>query len=187
MRASYPWFGGCMPITRRALLLTGGAATFVLPRLAVARGSAPNYVAARAGRPFLLHVWATWCPYCQKSLTSIQAGLKHARGAQVLGLVTDEDEAAAKVFLAAHPLPWDNHLVDETSLLSIQNLGYTGSVPVGAIVSAQGNVTMRWTGLLPDGQLEEMLTGLVTLAEKTTTPTARSKSSTGGSTILEFD
>jgi thiol-disulfide isomerase/thioredoxin len=87
------------------------------------------------GEPFVLYVWATWCPICKTVEGSVDA---LARDAPVLTLAMQSGQAVeVQRFLAARGRPWPT-LVDDDGRLA-RGLG-VHAVPTLLFVGPSGTV-----------------------------------------------
>ena len=82
-------------------------------------GHAPDFTAtdvagqqhklsAYKGHVVVLHFWASWCPFCRKSIPKMMEIQQQyaSRGLQILAVSTDKDLETLKQFLAQNPLPY---------------------------------------------------------------------------------
>ncbi len=75
-------------------------ATFPLLHLEDLQGKAVDTSELR-GKPWVLNVWATWCPPCRKELPSLQRmqALLKDDGVVVLGMAVDDDAHRVREYL----------------------------------------------------------------------------------------
>jgi thiol-disulfide isomerase/thioredoxin len=112
----------------------------------------PTSLAAFAGKPVLLNLWATWCAPCVKELPTLDAlAQREGKALQVLTVSQDlEGRAKVEAFLAKGKYrtlePW---LDPEMALMA--ELGVT-TLPTTILYDAQGREVWRvagdkdWTG-----------------------------------------
>lgn len=103
------------------------------------------------GKPYLLNIWATWCPSCRHEHPYL---LKLAeQGISIYGINYKDDRDAARVLLQKTGDPYVANIVDEDGTLGL-DLGVTGA-PETFLVDADGIIRYRLVGVLN----EEIWTG----------------------------
>lgn len=105
------------------------------------------------GKPYLLNVWATWCPTCRAEHPYL---IKLAEmGIPIYGLNWKDDEDGAKALLKKTGDPFVKTIFDEEGILAM-SLGVTGA-PETFIVDGSGVIRYRrvsvineqvWTSLM---------------------------------------
>ncbi len=95
------------------------------------------------GRPFVVNLWATWCPPCRRELPMLA---ETAASSQVPILLVNQGEDSAQVaqFLASHGVPPENVLIDAQAALS-QQLG-DGALPTTLFVNGDGQAVASHLG-----------------------------------------
>lgn len=96
------------------------------------------------GKPFVLNVWATWCPPCVAELPSINNLAEHPRmkGIPVVCISVDDDLEAVTRFSKSHTL----------SATMFHSTGpppgvfQTRGIPATFIVDGEGNIVAREVG-----------------------------------------
>ena len=107
----------------------------------------PNQVLSEKdliGKPFLLNVWATWCPSCRVEhpmLLRLQAS-----GVRLLGLNYKDDRSEALAYLAQYEDPFVLNVFDPNGDLAL-DLGVTGA-PETYFVDANGVIQHRLVGVI---------------------------------------
>lgn len=118
--------------------MAGGEAPALEGRLL---SGAPVRLADYAGRPVLLHFWASWCPVCRLEQASIQA---LARDWPVLTVALQSgDEAEVRAYLQAQGLQWDT-LNDPDGRIAAR-FGVYG-VPATFVIDPEGRIRFRERG-----------------------------------------
>jgi len=96
------------------------------------------------GEPFLLNVWATWCPTCK-----VEHGYLNelaSQGIRILGLNYKDDLKLAKEWLQRYGDPYQVNLVDEKGRVGIE-LGVYGA-PETYLVGADGTILVKHVGVV---------------------------------------
>ncbi|MGL6414012.1 DsbE family thiol:disulfide interchange protein [Aeromonas veronii] len=106
-------------------------------------GGAPIHTAALKGEPFVLNVWASWCPNCRAEhpLLSELAGT-----VPLYGLNYRDKGDAARAWLIQAGNPYRAVLADPDGKLALE-LGVYGT-PETYLFDADGALLTRHTGLL---------------------------------------
>lgn len=94
------------------------------------------------GKPFLLNVWATWCPTCINEHPFLMTLAE--QGVPIVGLNYKDDDNKAVRWLKQLGNPYTHNLVDADGRMGL-NLGVYGA-PETFIVDAQGIIRMRHAG-----------------------------------------
>lgn len=98
------------------------------------------------GQPYLLNVWATWCPSCKVEHPFL---LKLADlGIPIVGINYKDESQAARDLLKATGNPYVENIVDEEGRLGI-NLGVYGA-PETFIVDAEGIIRYKLVGVVDE-------------------------------------
>ncbi len=111
------------------------------------------------GAPYLINVWATWCPTCKHEHPFL---LKLAKmGIPIVGVNYQDEAEAASRLLANAGDPYLKNIVDEEGSL-ILSLGVTGA-PETFVVDAEGIIRYRVVGVVNQsvwtGQLAQYFIG----------------------------
>lgn len=105
------------------------------------------------GEPFLLNVWATWCPTCiheHPYLVKLSE-----RGVKIVGLNYKDEDEKALVWLERLGDPYAVNLVDTEGRMGL-NLGVYGA-PETFIVDSKGIIQYRHAGDINDRVWKEKL------------------------------
>ncbi len=104
---------------------------------------APHYLASLRGRPFVVNLWASWCPPCRRELPMLAA--EAAKGG-IPVLLVDQGEDAGRVgaFVAATGVGSDHVLLDPAASLA-QAVGTSG-YPVTLFIDARGMIVQMHAG-----------------------------------------
>lgn len=106
-------------------------------------GAAPIHTAALKGQPFMLNVWASWCPACRAE-HSFLAEL--ADSVPLYGLNYRDKGDAARAWLSQAGNPYRAVLADPDGKLALE-LGVYGT-PETYLFGADGTLIARHTGEL---------------------------------------
>jgi cytochrome c biogenesis protein CcmG, thiol:disulfide interchange protein DsbE len=116
-----------------------------------------------AGRPYILNFWASWCiPACVDEHPVLAAAHEKYEGRiTVIGVLYQDEPAAAEAFLARYGDAGYDHLIDESGRLAI-DYGVTGP-PETFFVDADGTVRDKQFGPLTEPLMDARLATIVSL------------------------
>jgi thiol-disulfide isomerase/thioredoxin len=103
------------------------------------------------GRPVVVTVWASWCPACAKQADALRRFAAAHREAAFLAVDTQEDEDAARAFLAAGELTIPT-IADEDGRLAAK-LGVR-ALPTTLFLTSDHRVAGMWEGPIGPGRLK---------------------------------
>jgi cytochrome c biogenesis protein CcmG/thiol:disulfide interchange protein DsbE len=108
-----------------------------------------------AGRPYVLNFWASWCvPACVDEHPVLAAAQeRYGDEVAIVGVLYQDEAAAAEGFLARYGDAGYEHVSDEAGRLAIE-YGVTGP-PETFFVDAEGIVRARQWGPLTDALLAQ--------------------------------
>lgn len=118
-------------------------------------------LAASGGKPALLFLYASWCPYCKKQFPIIEELSKS--GYHIIPVSVDKDAAALATFLGKnHPhTPLAPYIAENSgdimTWLGGLGLSYRGSIPYMVAFSGQGTPVKHFQGLTAREPLEQAL------------------------------
>lgn len=97
------------------------------------------------GKPLIINVWASWCGPCRAEMGSLQRLARKYNGKQfnVIGISTDDDHAAAAVFIKQSKVTFDNFI---DSNVYLENMLGANTIPLTILVDAQGKVLEKVRG-----------------------------------------
>jgi thiol-disulfide isomerase/thioredoxin len=97
------------------------------------------------GKPLLINVWASWCGPCRAEMGSLERLAWNDQGKRftVIGISTDDSEAAAKRYLQVANATL-NHYMDRA--LELENMLGAERLPLTILVDAQGKVLGKFYG-----------------------------------------
>lgn len=159
------WFGMKLdPNELPSVLIGKPVPEFELPSLQEPDRTLTN--ADLAGRPYLLNVWATWCPSCKFEhpyLVKLAAD-----GVPIIGLNYKDDSDQARALLKATGDPYQHNIVDQNGIL-VMALGVYGA-PETFIVDADGVVRYKLVGVLDEKVWTETMAPIYRAAVEASTP-----------------
>ncbi|MDP5254768.1 MULTISPECIES: DsbE family thiol:disulfide interchange protein [unclassified Vibrio] len=97
---------------------------------------------ALSGQPFLLNVWATWCPTCLAEHQFL--GQLKQQGVTIIGINYKDQRQQALEWLNQYGNPYQLSLYDPKGELGIE-LGVYGA-PETFYIDEQGVIRYRWVG-----------------------------------------
>jgi thiol-disulfide isomerase/thioredoxin len=97
------------------------------------------------GKPLLINVWASWCGPCRMEMGSLERLAWQDQGKRftVIGISTDDSEAAAKRYLQSANATL-NHYMDRA--LELENMLGAERLPLTILVDANGRVLSKFYG-----------------------------------------
>lgn len=110
-----------------------------------------------AGRPWLLHFWATWCSSCRQELPALEAFARAHPEVTVLWVAVGEEEATVRRFLAGTPL---RGLVALDPHQAVASRFAVRGLPSTFWIDARGVIREVVTGPMTFDQMEALLTSL---------------------------
>lgn len=102
--------------------------------------------AAMKGKPFLINVWATWCPTCKQEHPFLMRLAE--MGIPIYGVNYRDDRAAALRLLERTGNPYQANVFDPEGQLTML-LGVTGS-PETFVVDANGIIRHKIVGMVTE-------------------------------------
>lgn len=119
-----------------------------------------------AGRPYVVNFWASWCvPACVDEHPVLAAAHdRYGEEIAIVGVLYQDDPAAAQGFLARYGDAGYAHVPDEAGRLAIE-FGVTGP-PETFFVDADGIVRDKQFGPLTDALLAERIASILAVAER---------------------
>ncbi|MDE2604955.1 MAG: TlpA family protein disulfide reductase [Burkholderiales bacterium] len=118
----------------------------------------PVRLAALAGKPVVLNLWATWCPPCRREMPVLQQAQQRRTDVQFVFANQGEGPAQVSRFLAASRLDLRNVLLDARGEAGAR-LGLH-ALPATLLFDARGRLVASHVGALSPATLEELLARL---------------------------
>jgi len=104
---------------------------------------------ALRGRPVVVNEWASWCPPCRDELPLFAAAAaRSGKRVGFLGLNVNDGRAAARRFLAAHPVSYPSYVDDGGRIAG--SLGPFVGLPTTVFLDASGRVVHTHIGQYSD-------------------------------------
>lgn len=119
-----------------------------------------------SNKPLLLHIYASWCPYCRQQSPVIDDILHgHGSNIDVLMLSLDQSPNQLAQFLMqkAQPLPYTPYIISKRNAYKIRALiqksggSFDGGIPYTAIFNAEGKLVADFHGMRDKNALEQGL------------------------------
>jgi cytochrome c biogenesis protein CcmG, thiol:disulfide interchange protein DsbE len=96
-----------------------------------------NQLGALRGHPVVVNVWASWCEPCRMEFPYLQRlSAKYGKRVAFVGVDTNDNDAAARTFLAELPLPYPSYTDPNKDIA--QSVGATVGLPDTAYYDASG-------------------------------------------------
>jgi thiol-disulfide isomerase/thioredoxin len=124
----------------------------------LAPGRQVDLPAAAAGRPVVVHLWASWCGPCRQEMPTLAAAQQRESTVGFLFVNEGESEAAARSYLGTLRAPPHDVLLDPGSQLGAA-VGSRG-LPTTLFYDAQGRLIHAHFGVLNPAALESRLRAL---------------------------
>ena len=107
-------------------------------------GSAAKLSSFR-GKPLLINVWASWCGPCRVEMGSLERLYQRygSKGFNVVGISTDDDQAAAAKFVRVSGVSFPNY-IDRN--LVLENMLGANRLPLTVLVDGEGRVIKKMAG-----------------------------------------
>jgi cytochrome c biogenesis protein CcmG/thiol:disulfide interchange protein DsbE len=96
-----------------------------------------SQLGALRGHPVVVNVWASWCEPCRMEFPYLQRlSAKYGKRVAFVGVDTNDNDAAARTFLAEFPLPYPSYTDPNKDIA--QSVGATVGLPDTAYYDASG-------------------------------------------------
>ena len=96
-----------------------------------------SQLGALRGHPVVVNVWASWCEPCRMEFPYLQRlSAKYGKRVAFVGVDTNDNDAAARTFLAELPLPYPSYTDPNKDIA--QSVGATVGLPDTAYYDASG-------------------------------------------------
>lgn len=96
-----------------------------------------SQLGALRGHPVVVNVWASWCEPCRMEFPYLQRlSAKYGKRVAFVGVDTNDNDAAARTFLAELPLPYPSYTDPNEDIA--QSVGATVGLPDTAYYDASG-------------------------------------------------
>jgi cytochrome c biogenesis protein CcmG/thiol:disulfide interchange protein DsbE len=100
-------------------------------------GAFERQLAALHGHPVVVNVWASWCDPCRQEFPYLQRlSARYGKRVAFVGLDTQDNDAAARTFLAEFPLPYPSYTDPDQEVA--RSVGATVGLPDTAYFDARG-------------------------------------------------
>ena len=100
----------------------------------------PGRLSDYRGSVVLLAVWASWCPHCKKEMPWLVDASRefHDEGFEILGVASDDTEAAVRAYVEQHRMAWRQTLEPEGG--PIATLYRADGVPTLVLIDRDGTI-----------------------------------------------
>jgi thiol-disulfide isomerase/thioredoxin len=106
---------------------------------------------AVAGYPVVVNNWASWCGPCRTEWPWLQqAAADDLDRVAFVGVNTDDEDAAAKSFLADHPVPYPSFADPDKELAAQTGATLVGGLPNTLFFDSSGELVYTHQGVYPD-------------------------------------
>jgi thiol-disulfide isomerase/thioredoxin len=140
---------GVLGMTERAAMPTVALTTLA---------GAPTTLAAMAGKPVVVNLWASWCPPCLREMPVLAAAQQQEKGINFVFVNQGEEAAMAALYLKAMPFALANVWLDPGSALG-RAIG-SSALPTTLFYDASGRLVDTHLGALSTASLASKLAQL---------------------------
>jgi len=106
-------------------------------------GNAVHSLAEYAGKPVILHLWASWCPPCRAEMPEVAAWSQAHPEARMVVVSLDRHSSEAAQFLNQNGITMPVLLSDPSQAFSVGARG----LPATLMIDADGNIEMLRVGM----------------------------------------
>ena len=119
-------------------------------------------LAAFAGKPMIINLWATWCGPCRLETPQLVALADKFRdqGLVVIGVSVDDAPDAIRAFAAEYQVNYPM-LVGIGQEAFLRSVGYQDVLPFSVLVSKDGTIASQITGLKTTAEWERRILALL--------------------------
>lgn len=112
-------------------------------------------IAALAGYPVVVNIWASWCGPCRFEFPTLQKlSARYGKRVAFLGVNSQDSDSQAEAFLAEAPVPYPSYVDPGKGL--IESLGGLGGLPDTAFYDRDGELLYLKQGpYVEDSELED--------------------------------
>ena len=121
-------------------------------------GQSTSILAMAGGKPFVVNLWATWCPPCRAEMPVLSQAQQHEPGISFIFLNQGESGVTVQQYLAVHGLVISNVVIDLGARFG-REVGSMG-LPTTLFYDAQGRMVDTQVGGLSTASLESKLAKL---------------------------
>lgn len=145
-------------MTGSAVALSGVSSQKLPEMTLVGIDGRPFPLAALAGRPVVINLWASWCPPCRREMPVLARA--QAESPDVVFVFANQGESAAAVsaYLAAEKLPLKNVVLDTKGELA--DLSGSHGLPTTLFFNGKGRLVERRAGELSPATLAQRMDAL---------------------------
>ncbi len=114
------------------------------------------------GRPILLNVWATWCPYCRKERPHLKSLYKEYKSKGLVIIAVSTDKSVEKVRRYLKKIPMDFIILMDQDSIVARSYGVY-ALPTSFLIDRKGIIKhkfmgfRRWTDRKSKKLIEELL------------------------------
>ncbi|MBR0551043.1 TlpA disulfide reductase family protein [Stakelama marina] len=130
-----------------------------LPRMPVVTQTdgTPIAIETMRGKPFVVNLWATWCPPCRRELPMLAATAAKS-DVPILLVNSGEDAPRVDAFLKRLDIPADHVVLDQRS--AVAQAVHAGGFPITLFIDADGNIVASHFGEISRAALEDQIARL---------------------------
>lgn len=151
--ASVVWLAGAV-----ALAISGPQGRPLPGLVTTTLEGQPKPLAAFAGQPVVINLWATWCPPCRREMPVLQQAQRQHTGVHFVFLNQGETAATVRHYLARSGLELHNVLLDPRR--EVAREFEQSALPTTLFFDAQGRLVSLRVGELSEATLAQRLQAL---------------------------
>ena len=109
-----------------------------------------------SGKAAVVNVWASWCAPCRAEAPTLNALAKKYPDVQFVGVLTRDNEATAKAFVARFKIDYPT-IIDDSVLLNFRKVAPANAIPSTIVLGKDGKVIGSISGQVTVASLSKFI------------------------------